>query len=140
MQDGLKYLEAKERKKVINDALLRLNEDERVILTLYYFEEMPLKEKKIGKIDSLTKIPQIDDYAFSLDFMASDIYLVENVDKIYSALIAILDHDNLKEDWFEDTDNDLKERVASFMKAFGYVEICDVDNDGIPDHLDDFIG
>jgi len=26
------------------------------------------------------------------------------------------------------------------MKAFGYVEICDVDNDGIPDHLDDFIG
>jgi hypothetical protein len=103
-------------------------------------KEMPLKEKKIGKIDSLTKIPQIDDYAFSLDFMASDIYLVENVDKIYSALIAILDHDNLKEDWFEDTDNDLKERVASFMKAFGYVEICDVDNDGIPDHLDDFIG
>ena len=101
---------------------------------------MPLKEKKIGKIDSLTKIPQIDDHAFRLDFMASDIYLVENVDKIYSALIAIIDHDNLKEDWFEDTDNDLKERVASFMKAFGYVEICDVDNDGIPDHLDDFIG
>jgi hypothetical protein len=26
------------------------------------------------------------------------------------------------------------------MKAFGYVEICDVDNDGIPDHLDDQIG
>ena len=52
MQDGLKYLEAKERKKVINDALLRLNEDERVILTLYYFEEMPLKE--ISKVVNLS--------------------------------------------------------------------------------------
>ena len=103
-------------------------------------KEMPLKEKKIGKTSSLLTIPQIDDYAFSLVFAASDIYLVENVDKIYSALTSILDHDNLKEDWFEDTDNDLKERVASFMKAFGYVEICDVDGDGIPDHLDDQIG
>ena len=97
-------------------------------------------EKKIGKLDDLLKIPQIDDYAFSLDFSASDIYLVENVDKLYDALISILDHDNLKEDWFEDTDNDLKERVAKFMKAFGYVEICDVDGDGIPDHLDNEIG
>jgi len=103
-------------------------------------KEMPLKEKKIGKTNSLLTIPQIDDYAFSLDFAASDIYLVKNVDKIYSALTSILDHDNLKEDWFEDTDNDLKERVASFMKAFGYVEICDVDGDGIPDHLDHQIG
>jgi len=61
-------------------------------------KEMPLKEKKIGKTSSLLTIPQIDDYAFSLDFTASDIYLVENVDKIYSALTSILDHDNLKED------------------------------------------
>jgi len=52
MQDGLKYLEAKERKKVINDALLRLDEDEQVILTLYYFEEMPLKE--ISKVVNLS--------------------------------------------------------------------------------------
>ena len=103
-------------------------------------KEMPLKEKKIGKTDSILSIPQIDDYAFSLDFMASDIYLVENVDKMYSALTSILDHDHLKDDWFEDTDSDLKERVANFMKAFGYVEICDVDGDGIPDHLDDVIG
>lgn len=102
-------------------------------------KEITLKEKKIGKTDSLLSIPQIDDYAFSLDFSASDIYLVENVDKLYDALISILDHDNLKEDWFEDTDNDLKERVAKFMKAFGYVEICDVDADGIPDHLDNEI-
>jgi len=101
---------------------------------------MPLKEKKIGKVSSLTLIPQIDDDAFSLDFAATDVYLVENVDKLYGALIAILDHDNIKEDWFEDSDEDLYDRVASFMKAFGYVEICDVDNDGIPDHLDDFIG
>jgi hypothetical protein len=97
-------------------------------------------EKKIGKTDDLLKIPQIDDYAFSLDFIASDIYLVDDVEKMYNALTHILDHDQLKEDWFEDTDGDLKERVAKFMSAFGYVEVADVDGDGIPDHLDDHIG
>ena len=97
-------------------------------------------EKKIGKIDSLLDIPQIDDYAFSLDFIASDIYLVDDVEKMYKALTTILDHDQLKEDWFEDTDGDLKDRVAKFMEAFGYKEIADVDGDGIPDHLDSEIG
>jgi len=97
-------------------------------------------EKKIGKIDDLLKIPQIDDYAFSLDFHTPDIYLVENVEVLYTALISVLSHDLIKEDWFTDSDNDLKERVASFMKAFGYGEIADVDGDGIPDHLDDIIG
>jgi len=97
-------------------------------------------EKKIGKIDSLLNIPQIDDYAFSLDFHTPDIYLVEDVEKIYKALTTILDHDQLKEDWFEDTDGDLKNRVAKFMEAFGYKEVSDVDGDGIPDHLDDEIG
>ena len=97
-------------------------------------------EKKIGKIDSLLNIPQIDDYAFSLDFHTPDIYLVDDVEKMYSALTHILDHDQLKEDWFEDTDEDLKNRVAKFMKAFGYKEVADIDGDGIPDHLDDEIG
>ena len=97
-------------------------------------------EKKIGKIDDLLKIPQIDDYAFSLDFHTPDIYLVENVEVLYTALTSVLGHDLIKEDWFTDSDNDLKERVASFMKAFGYGEIADVDGDGIPDHLDDIIG
>ena len=97
-------------------------------------------EKKIGKTDDLLKIPQIDDYAFSLDFTAADIYLVENVEVLYAALTSVLSHDLIKEDWFADSDGDLKERVASFMKAFGYIEICDVDGDGIPDHLDDVIG
>jgi hypothetical protein len=97
-------------------------------------------EKKIGKIDNLLKIPQIDDYAFSLDFHTPDIYLVENVEVLYTALISVLSHDLIKEDWFTDSDNDLKERVASFMKAFGYGEIADVDGDGIPDHLDPQIG
>jgi hypothetical protein len=55
-------------------------------------------------------------------------------------LTHILDHDQLKEDWFEDTDGDLKNRVAKFMEAFGYKEVSDVDGDGIPDHLDDEIG
>ena len=48
--------------------------------------------------------------------------------------------DNIKEDWFADSDGDLKDRVASFMKALGYCEIADIDEDGIPDHLDDHIG
>ena len=102
-------------------------------------KEIPT-EKKIGKTDSLLDIPQIDDYAFSLDFIASDIYLVDDVEKMYNALTYILEHDQLKDDWFEDSDGDLKDRVAKFMKAFGYVEVADVDGDGIPDHLDDHIG
>jgi hypothetical protein len=97
-------------------------------------------EKKIGKTNDLLKIPQIDDYAFSLDFAAADIYLVDDVDILYTAITVLLSHDLIKEDWFADSDGDLKERVASFMKALGYVEIADVDNDGIPDHLDDHIG
>jgi len=97
-------------------------------------------EKKIGKIDDLLNIPQIDDYAFSLDFHTPDIYLVEDVDTLYTAITVLLNHDVIKEDWFADSDGDLKERVASFMKALGYGEIADVDGDGIPDHLDDVIG
>jgi len=103
-------------------------------------KEMTLKEKKIGKTNSLLNIPQIDDHAFSQDFVASDIYLVDDVEKMYNALTYILEHDNLKDDWFEDSDGDLKDRVAKFMNAFGYSEIADVDGDGIPDHLDDQIG
>jgi hypothetical protein len=97
-------------------------------------------EKKIGKIDDLLKIPQIDDYAFSLDFHTPDIYLVDDVDTLYTAITVLLSHDLIKEDWFADSDGDLKERVANFMKALGYGEIADVDGDGIPDHLDDQIG
>ena len=97
-------------------------------------------EKKIGKIDDLLKIPQIDDYSFSLDFHTPDIYFVEDVDTLYTAITVLLSHDLIKEDWFADSDGDLKERVANFMKALGYVEITDVDGDGIPDHLDDVIG
>jgi len=52
VQDAVKYLHEKERKKVINDALLKLNEDERIILTLFYFEELSIKE--ISKIVNLS--------------------------------------------------------------------------------------
>ena len=52
VQDALEYLHEKERKKIIDEALLRLNEDERTILTLYYFEETPVKE--ISKIVDLS--------------------------------------------------------------------------------------
>lgn len=51
-QDALKYIEEKERKKVIKEALLKLKEDERIILTLYYFEELSIKE--ISKIVDLS--------------------------------------------------------------------------------------
>ncbi len=44
MQDALSYMEDKERKEIINKALIRLPEDDATIITLYYFEELPLKE------------------------------------------------------------------------------------------------
>jgi hypothetical protein len=59
---------------------------------------------------------------------------------IYTAITVLLSQDNIKEDWFADSDNDLKDRIANFMKALGFSEIADVDGDGIPDHLDDTIG
>jgi len=51
--DSLKFLHDKERKQFINDALFKLSEDERVIITLYYFEELPIKE--ISKIVDLSE-------------------------------------------------------------------------------------
>ena len=51
-------------------------------------------EKKIGKTDDLLKIPQIDDFAFSLDFHTPDIYLINDVDVFYEALTVLLNHDN----------------------------------------------
>jgi hypothetical protein len=121
----------------------QLKEGQGYIYVGEYFHKFGGKvptEKKIGKTNDLLKIPQIDDYAFSLDFTADDIYLVDDVDTLYTAITVLLSHDVIKEDWFADSDGDLKERVASFMKALGYVEIADVDGDGIPDHLDDHIG
>jgi len=53
IQGALEYLHEKERKKVISKALLKLNEDERTILTLFYFEELPIKE--ISKIINLSE-------------------------------------------------------------------------------------
>ncbi|EDP95786.1 sigma-70 family RNA polymerase sigma factor [Kordia algicida OT-1] len=44
MQDAMSYLEAKEKKQMIENALLKLPEEERVLLTLFYFEELSLKE------------------------------------------------------------------------------------------------
>ncbi len=52
-EDSLKFLHDKERKKIINDALFKLSEEERVIITLYYFEEIPVKE--IAKIVDLSE-------------------------------------------------------------------------------------
>lgn len=51
IKGALEYLEEKERKKVIGDALLKLNEDERTILTLFYFEELSIKD--IAKVVNL---------------------------------------------------------------------------------------
>ncbi|MEM6718777.1 MAG: sigma-70 family RNA polymerase sigma factor [Bacteroidota bacterium] len=44
MQNALTYIEAQEKKEMIEKALLQLPEEDRVLLTLFYFEEMPLKE------------------------------------------------------------------------------------------------
>ncbi len=34
----------KEKRKIINDSILKLPESERIIITLYYYEELPIKE------------------------------------------------------------------------------------------------
>ena len=52
IQDAVDFLHQEERKKVIQTALFKLKEEERVILTLYYFEELPIKE--IAKIVNLS--------------------------------------------------------------------------------------
>ncbi|MCF6182197.1 RNA polymerase sigma factor [Lutibacter sp.] len=52
VQDALQSLQDKERKIIINNALFKLSEDERVILTLFYFEEMSIKE--ISKVVNLS--------------------------------------------------------------------------------------
>jgi len=44
VKDALSYLQDEERKKVVNEALLKLNEADRIILTLYYFDELSVKE------------------------------------------------------------------------------------------------
>lgn len=44
IKGALEELQENDRKKVISDALLKLNEDERTILTLFYFEELSIKE------------------------------------------------------------------------------------------------
>ncbi len=42
--DALSYLEAKERKEIISDSIMKLSEDEAAIVTLYYFDEKSIKE------------------------------------------------------------------------------------------------
>lgn len=51
--DSLIFMDDRERKQIINDALLKLCEDERIIITLYYFEELPIKE--ISKVVDLSE-------------------------------------------------------------------------------------
>jgi len=53
VNDALNYLQTKERKKIIADSILKLPEEEAVIVTLYYFEEKSVKE--IKKIVGLTE-------------------------------------------------------------------------------------
>lgn len=52
LENSLQYIEDKERKEIINEALYRLKEEERILLTLFYFEESSMKE--ISKIMDLT--------------------------------------------------------------------------------------
>jgi hypothetical protein len=94
-------------------------------------------EKKIGYVKSLIDIQGIDDYAFSLDFTPADLYMVEDerVEMIYEAITTLLNHDNIKDDWYEDADNTLKTRVSRFMEILKVQKIEDADSDGIPDHL-----
>lgn len=44
VDNALHYLEAEERKKVIQECILKLSEEEAVIVTLYYFEDQSVRE------------------------------------------------------------------------------------------------
>ncbi|TPN84702.1 RNA polymerase sigma factor [Aquimarina algicola] len=52
IDDALYQLQVKERKKVISDSIMKLQEDEAIIITLYYFEEKNIRE--IAAIIDLT--------------------------------------------------------------------------------------
>lgn len=44
IHDALEYMQEQERKEIIRNSILKLSEDEAVIITLYYFEEKSVKE------------------------------------------------------------------------------------------------
>jgi RNA polymerase sigma factor (sigma-70 family) len=44
IEDALHYLEDEERKKAIQDCILKLSEDEAAIITLYYFQDQSVRE------------------------------------------------------------------------------------------------
>jgi RNA polymerase sigma factor (sigma-70 family) len=44
IEDALHYLEDEERKKAIQDCILKLAEDEATIITLYYFQDQSVRE------------------------------------------------------------------------------------------------
>lgn len=48
-----KYVEEEELKKIISDIISKLNERERLVITLYYYEELSMKE--IGEVLGLTE-------------------------------------------------------------------------------------
>jgi len=43
-EDAMHYLEEKEKKKIIQDCLMKLKEQDAAIITFYYFEELSVKE------------------------------------------------------------------------------------------------
>ncbi|MCW9037528.1 RNA polymerase sigma factor [Altibacter sp.] len=53
VENALHYLEAKERSEIIQEAIMKLPEEEAAIITFYYFEAQSVKE--IAAITSLTE-------------------------------------------------------------------------------------
>ena len=53
IDNALHFLEEKERKKTIQDCILKLSEDEAAIITLYYFEDQSVRE-----IAGITKLSE----------------------------------------------------------------------------------
>ena len=58
VDNGLDYLDAEERKQMVGDALNKLDAEHRIVLTLFYFDELSLKEisKVVGISENNTKV------------------------------------------------------------------------------------
>lgn len=82
-----------------------------------------LTEKKIGlSIDVPSRESALNSTKFTIGYTMLKSWHVDDMDKVERGIHALLDHDNLSGEWFEDEDGSLVDRVSKFMAINGYRE------------------